>query len=313
MEVPEQKMSNFKAGAERLAGWIADQVRFGLADLERDPRERLEAIATQLTDAQLPGPAAALRDWIPRVGGDEDWAEGLLRELGYWHLQCRLMAKADALGPELRAGLLVNFGHRVRADALTAGEPSHADTWTCVGIEAGESKNVYFRRVYWRGTRPDHAAVQVAYQYGAPPPPTQTAVGTAGEFGVHAYPGGMPARVALPASIAVARAERCPHAHATWLEQERWQEGVMARQPWRRAFPVALALAAVEYGEGRVSLADRLGRVVRVRADADDAPSWRLLALGGGAEGVAVFGEWRRGALSLRAAWAGGAMHDLRS
>lgn len=301
----EQRLANYQAGAALLERWIGDQLRYGFAALESDARARLEAFAALLTDAQLPGPAEALRSFASRVGVDADWAADLLRELGYWHLLARLVQQPARLAPYQLDGVLLALGLRVRRAALTEEPPTHVQTWTCVGVTHSERAGVFARHTYWLGERRGLWAEQHEYNYGSPPAPSQTVVGDAGAFGMYVYPGGLPGRVALPDKRRLARAEVAPPAFATLAEQRATNHRLLADQPWRRAGYFAVEGVEVRLTGDAVLLTDAAGEAVELPADRDATSSWQLLAVAGAAP-AHVYGTLLRGRLRVLAVWQAG-------
>ena len=310
MTVPEQKLINMRAGAERFGRWLEDQMVYGLAALESDPYGRIEQIAAQLTDAQLPGPAGALREWTARIGGEATWAEDFARELGYWHLQCKLIARVESTESELSQGVLAAFGHRVRAATLQENEPTNADRWTCVGIELGEKAGVYSRRTYWCGTTPEHRGTQLVFNYGSPLPPTQNTVGTVTETGVHVFPGGLPGRIVLPANVTVGEAREVPHRWADWHQLRTSGEALLRRQPWRRELPVAVGDLTAQVEHETCRLVDVRGAAFAKTLDKESVAAWRLLATVG-SDPFTLYGVLRDGRLVMHSVWHGGRLHEL--
>ena len=277
--VDEQKLANFLAGAAHFTGWLEDQLVFGISSIEADPYNSLEDIASRLTDFQLPGPAAALRDWIGKIGKEENWTTEFLLELGYWHLQCALLHNPTSITQQQLDAVLVNFGQRIRQAELLSNEPTNLDTWTCVGIQEGENKNVYYRRTYWQGSLANHAAVQLAFNYGGPVAPSSTNVGTCGEFGVHSYPGGLPGRVIFPQKISLKKRSIDPFVHADWGAQQAYQRSLIATQPWRREMPVAINLGNVEKVADCLQLIDCHGVAFDLPLGENDKAAWQLWSI----------------------------------
>ncbi len=295
----EQKVLNFRAGAADFQQWLEDQLVYGLAAIESDPAARLEAAAQQLTDAQLPGPAAALRDFINRVGTEPHWADDLLHEFGYWHILCAQLMQAE--GAELEA-VMVSFGQRVRKADLLATEPTAIDNWTCTGIEQGENRNVYFRKCFWSGSTKDRSAFTLAFNYGFAVADEFPQVGTSVHSGVHAYPGGLPGRVIFPEKVTLLDEPVRPAVHHGWQAQQSFQVELLARQPWRQEMPVAVGGLVAHYEEEQLMLIDGQGAAVAIPAGSDDLRAWTVLAAAGD-ETFDGFGVWRNGGLQLMSIW----------
>lgn len=308
--VGEQRARHMAAGLTWFSGWLCDQLADGLAVAESDPLAHLGEAAARLTDAQLPGPARALRDWIDRVGLEADWAEGYLTELGYWHLLTELGRDLERRPPEFRAGVLSALGVNARRGELEAREPVSEDVWTCLGIETGERERVFFRRIYWAGSRAEHRATQLDFNYGAPVAPSQVEVGTAGRFGVRTYPEGLPGRILAPSGYTPERASRPAHHHRTWSEQRSAGARLLAHRPWLRELPLAVGPVRLQLLDGLLFLLDESGAGPALPAGRDDVTAWRLLGMAGGGEAV-VFGNLRDRRVELLSVWVAGAMRDL--
>ena len=266
----EQRYLNMTAGVRRFDAFLADQLTFGLAALEADPRAALEPVAARLTDDQLPSAAAALRRWIPRIGRDADWVARTGRDIGYWHLLNRMWLQRERLDADAFAGLAFAYGYRLtqaKLPELGREVPAH---WTCVGIEEGNDDALYFRRTYWRATLPEQDLTQSSYNYGGPLPTAQVAVGSHGDVSMLAYPGSLPTRGVLPAGASLrmgsyTQATQHPHHFPTWAAQVEAQRRLLREQPWRRSFPVAVGPLRAEVGR------DELGAYRLLLRDGDGA------------------------------------------
>ena len=310
------------AGIARFDRWLEDQLAFGLAALEADPRGRLEPMAARLTDDQLPNAASALRGYLPRVGVEADWATRLGEELGYWHLLNRMALQPERLDADAFAGLAFAYGYRLsraKLENLGRGVP---DRWTCVGIVEGNDQQLFYRRTHWRGTTPGHALTHNTYQYGGALPPTQLEIGAWADLAMLAYPGPLPGRAVLPEGASLRSAvggiaPEPPHHFGSWRAQAAWHRSLARRQPWRRAFPVAVGPLRMEVGKGRggaylASLVDGEARAVRLplRGAAPGHEARAAAALGlvavVGAEPFVLYGSRSRDAVTVWSAWQGG-------
>ena len=303
-ELTEQRARNFVAGLTWFGDWLTDLLAFGLAGVEADPESALGDAAAKLTDAQLPAPAAALREWIGRVGEEAGWSDGLLAEIGHWYPLCRLGQRLDELTGAQRGGVLGAFGVRMQRAQVENVTPSGEDYWSCIGSEEGESSpRLYYRATYWAGGRPDHWAVQLDYNYGAPPTPSQVDVGQASTFGVRVYPGGLPGRILAPTGYRPERAERPPMHFATWAEQEAASHALLTRQPWRRELPLRVGPVTLHPARDQLLLQDASGSCLALPLDRDARGSWTLLGAAGGGPAI-VYGLQRGGRVVVLSAWA---------
>lgn len=309
-----QRWRNMSAGVERFDRWLEDQLVFGLAQLEADPQGSIEPIAARLTDDQLGQAASALRAWIPAIGREEDWTVRVGDDIGYWHLLNRMWRQPQRLDADTFAGLAFAYGYRLQKAKLPELGRGVADHWSCVGVREGNDDALYYRRTYWRGTRPDRAVVQRAFNYGAPLPPAQVSVGDHGEVSMLVYPGTLPTRGILPEGVSLHTGRsklthQRPHRHANWRAQSAANEALAQRQPWRRYFPLAVgplhaAVGQDERGGYWLSMSDAEGHAVRLplrgavaKGEAAVGIHARLLATVGAGE-FALFGQsGPRGAL----------------
>lgn len=308
--VSDQRARNFHAGVAAFAEWLADRLRLGLAAVETDPATVLGEAAERLTDAQLPAPASALRSWQRRVGTEANWASDFLAELGYWHVLCARASVLEQLPPEHRDGVLGAFGIKIRRADVESAPLSLRQRWTCVGIEAAETANVFSRRTYWRGSSAEAWAVQLDFNYGSAVPPSHVEVGTSGTFGVHAYPGGLPGRIAAPTKYTPSRATEPPHRAATWAAQHAAHVSLLARQPWRREFPIAVGPLRIHRDGDHLYLTDAPGAAVPLVAAREHRAAWNALAVGAG-EPVTAYGVIRSGEVFLHAVWASGRLYGV--
>ena len=308
--VDAQRLANFKAGARLLQDWLQDQVRFGLATIEADPRGHFEQIAAQLTDAQLPGPAESLRALSQRVAEGGNWIEVVLDTLGYWHLQTSLMLQPERLTPQQLDGVLLALGLRVRKATLQGQETSPAQRWSCIGLTLTERSNVFARCVYWLGETTSAWAEQLDFNYGGPPTPIATQIGDAGTFGVHAYPGGLPGRALLPERRSLSNSTHAPPAHASIAQQQAYAERLLIEQPWRRRIPFLLAVARLKIEGDRLLLVDNTGEALAVPATDSDTAAWQLLAVSGG-DSCHVYGVMTSGSLELLSVYCEGRLSGL--
>ena len=278
----EQRYLNMTAGVRRFDAFLADQLTFGLAALEADPRAALEPVAARLTDDQLPNAAVALRSWIPRIGRDADWVARTGRDIGYWHLLNRMWLQPERLDADAFAGLAFAYGYRLTKAKLPGlGREARAH-WTCVGIEEGNDEALYYRRTFWRGTAPEQHLTQSSYNYGGPLPTTQLTIGSHGDIAMLAYPGALPTRGVLPEGAPLTdmlyeHERQQPHHFFSWAAQAHEQRRLLRAQPWRRSFPVAVGPLRAEVSR------DGQGAYRLLLRDSEDA--YHALPLRGAAEG----------------------------
>ena len=101
-----------------MAQWLDDQIRNGVAGLDRVGYQHLDRLAARLVDAQAPGLARRVTALAGVASSREGWDQRLLAELG----MLRLLTRAHERMAELPAPLAETVrGHVGLTDAGRAG------------------------------------------------------------------------------------------------------------------------------------------------------------------------------------------------
>ncbi|WP_306360680.1 DUF5691 domain-containing protein [Nocardia sp. CC227C] len=188
----DKRRARVSAGLADLDRWLADQVRTGLAQVDRSPRT-FEAVAARMVDAQAPGVARALRD-LGRVGARADWPQRLLREFGRLHLLVAAHQRLDHLSPGLRASVRTHIGYPTSVDSVRE-QPAVRDTWLVLAIRTTVEDGLYSRRIWLRGTTTGRWALLLDHHFGSPTFPQGTpAPGFRIDADLHYYPAAAPLR-----------------------------------------------------------------------------------------------------------------------
>jgi hypothetical protein len=99
------------AGLDELDQWLCDQVRGGIAGLDRAGYGHFDAVAARMVDAQAPGIAGMLRS-IPVEFARVGWPSRVLEQLGALHLLIQAHRRLDELPADLTATVRARIARR---------------------------------------------------------------------------------------------------------------------------------------------------------------------------------------------------------
>lgn len=277
------------AGFDELDQWLRDQVRGGLAGLERAGYAHFEAIAARMVDAQATGPASMLRA-IPTEFGEAGWPERVLERLAALHLLVEAHRRLDRLPVPLADTVRARVGYPIsKADVLA--RPGQADQWFAAGMIDTVEFRLETRRVWLYGHQTGRWAQLLSF---APPGGDLDSTVTAGQrvdATVHFYPGSGQLRALVGSRKPdVPGAFSAPPAESFAALRERFAR-LLADDPWASRMPGVLRVAPVrpEQPGGRWLLREESGQCcAAIELGADP---WPLLARSGG-DPIPVFGEW---------------------
>ncbi|MBF6178047.1 DUF5691 domain-containing protein [Nocardia otitidiscaviarum] len=188
----DKRHARVSAGLADLDMWLADQVRTGLAQMDRS-HQVFEAVAARMVDAQAPGVARALRE-LARVGTRADWPQRLLREFGRLHLLIAAHQRLDHLSPALRASVRTHIGYPTPVDSVRE-QPAVRDIWQVLATRTTVEDGLYSRRIWLRGTTTARWALLLDHHHGSPTFPQDTpAPGVHIDAALHYYPAAAPLR-----------------------------------------------------------------------------------------------------------------------
>lgn len=306
----QQRAARVAAGGDELDTWLADQVRSGLAGLERAGYGPFDTVAARMVDAQAPGLASSVRRLPSVIASGNGWPSRLLEELALLRLTVRAHRRLDALPEPLAACVRREVGYPVPKDVVLAADPV-VDTWQVLGLRDTEEDRLTSRRVWLRGARTGRPAVVLSF---APPGQALDATlvpGTAIEAGLHFYPGTAALRALVGERYGEPGPLHDPGAAVTGgsvADAVRTFAAAVAADPWTSSWPVVVSglTVSVAQSDGQPAPSewvgvDPLGR--RLRLLAGRADMWRLLAVSGGAP-VTVAGEYTPSGLWPVSVWA---------
>lgn len=276
------------AGLDELDRWLHDQVRTGLAGLERVGYAPFEAIAARMVDAQAPGVAGLVRG-IPGELAREGWPERVLDAFGALHLLVEAHRRLPELDPGLAATVRSRVGYPVGKDDVLA-SPGVSDEWLALGMVDAIDYRLETRRVWLHGARTGRWAVLLSF---APPGGSFDSEVVAGDrlaARLHFYPGSGQLR-ALVADRTSTREPAVYPAGESWSGVQRRYAELLAADPWATRMPAVVRASPVP--PGRAGEPWRLRDLDGAAADLVGLPGdpWLLLACSHGGV-VDVFGEW---------------------
>src|SRR4029077_3112487 len=106
------------AGLDELDQWLCDQVRSGIASLDRAGYGHFDAMAPRMVDAQAPGLARLPRS-IPVEFASVGWPSRVLEQLGALHLLVQAHRRLDERPADLAATVRARIGYPVsKSDVL---------------------------------------------------------------------------------------------------------------------------------------------------------------------------------------------------
>jgi SWIM zinc finger len=288
-------------GVEELRRWLADLVRRGLAEAQREPWRFWDEAAARMVDAQAPGLASRVRRMSSTVVGGGDWAGRLLEDAALLQLLLEAYQRLDALPAGVRADVRQLVGWTVASEEVLDGA-SVRDEWAVVGQVMVEDERLRSQRTWLRGRSTGRDALLLAFAAPGQVLDPGVVFGTSVDASLAFYPGAAPLRALVAELHADPRSlERLP-GHTTVEGALASRAAALASNPWLDRFPVGLcAVVPARDGEGW-ALVDDDGGALRLARRHD---GWPLVALSGG-DRIGVFGELERDELTPLAAAANG-------
>jgi len=287
------RVERVSSGLDELDRWLGDQIRGGLAGLERAGYAPFDTIAARMVDAQAPGVAGLLRALPGEIAGGSaeggGWPGRLLDQFGLIHLLVEAHRRLDRLPAELAATVRSRIGYPVAKDDVLA-RPSVPDHWLALGMVETVEYRLETRRVWLYGTTTRRWACLLSF---TPPGGTLVSEAIAGDelqAALHFYPGSGQFRALVGQRTSTRESAVYPPA-GSLADAQRQFAALLAADPWATRMPAVVAVAPLAPAAP--------GRPWRLR-DADgatcpttglDGDPWLLLACSAG-EPVAVFGEW---------------------
>ena len=273
------------AGLDELDQWLCDQIRGGIAGLDRAGYTHFDKIAARMVDAQAPGVAGMLRS-IPAEFASVGWPSRVLEQLGALHLLISAHRRLDELPAELAATVRARIGYSVNKSEVLA-RPGVVDHWFAIGMLDTAEYRLDSRRVWLYGAATGRWAVIMSF---APPGgflDDSVLAGYLVHARLHFYPGSGQFRALVGEQMTATAGQTMPPAESFGDVRSRFSE-LMAADPWAVRMPAVIS-AAPAPGPGLWRMQSASGECCDM-IDLSEEP-WPLLARSCG-EQIEVFGEW---------------------
>ena len=273
------------AGLDELHQWLCDQIRGGIAGLERAGYAHFDKMAARMVDAQAPGVAGMLRS-IPAEFASVGWPSRVLEQLGALHLLVQAHRRLDELPADLAVTVRARIGYSVSKPEVLA-QPGVVDHWFAVGMVDTAEYRLDTRRVWLYGAASGRWAVIMSF---APPGGSLDDTVLAGQLlhaRVHFYPGSGQFRALVGEQTSATAGATMPPAESFADVRARFGR-LVAADPWAARMPAVINAAPVP-SPGPWRMRAVSGECCKI-IDLADEP-WPLLARSGG-EPIEVFGEW---------------------
>jgi hypothetical protein len=273
------------AGLDELDQWLCDQIRGGIAGLERAGYAHFDTMAARMVDAQAPGVAGLLRS-IPAEFAGVGWPSRVLEQLGALHLLIQAHRRLDQLPADLAATVRARIGYSVNKSEVLA-LPGVVDHWFAIGMVDTAEYRLDTRRVWLYGGSSDRWALIMSFAPPGGPLDDTVIAGHLLRARLHFYPGSAQFRALVGEQTSATAGPTIPPAESFAEVRARFAQ-LVAADPWATRMPAVISAAPIP-STAPWRLRDISGECCEV-IDLTDEP-WPLLARSGG-EPIAVFGEW---------------------
>ena len=275
------------AGLDELDQWLCDQIRGGIAGLERAGYAHFDTMAARMVDAQAPGVAGMLRA-IPAEFAGVGWPSRVLEQLGALHLLVQAHRRLDELSADLAATVRARIGYSVGKSEVLA-MPGIVDHWFAVGMVDTAEYRLDTRRVWLYGGSSGRWAVIMSFAPPGGPLDDTVLAGYVLHARLHFYPGSGQFRALVGEQTSATEGRTMPPAESFAEMRTRFAQ-LVAADPWAARMPAVLNAVPLP-GPWPWRMRGPAGECCDI-IDLPEEP-WPLLARSAG-EPIEVFGEWTR-------------------
>lgn len=301
----EKRADRMAEGVSEVRRWLDDQVRHGIAGLDRAGYRHFDQVAARLVDAQASALASAVRRLGSLPASGPGWEERLLGELGLLRLLTEAYARLDELPQPLAQTVAARVGQQTATEQVLA-SPAARDMWQVLGSRDEFEERLTARRVWLLGRDTGRVALVLSFAAPGQALPVDLVVGTEFDAELCFYPGSGQLRALVSQKLSDPVRIGRPGPATTVDEALSAVAAGLAADPWLTRTLVLLR-AAVVPGD-RWYIADESGAALPL-APAASAP-WSMLATTQGSTAI-IAAEWGPDGLtplSLFAAQAEGAV-----
>jgi hypothetical protein len=279
------RVERVAAGLDELDQWLCDQIRGGIAGLERAGYGHFDTMAARMVDAQAPGVAGMLRS-IPGEFTSVGWPSRVLEQLGALHLLIQAHRRLDELPADLAATVRARIGYPVSKSEVLA-LSGVSDHWFAVGMVDSTEYRLDTRRVWLYGADSGRWAVTMSFAPPGGPLDDTVLAGYLLRASLHFYPGSGQFRALVGEQTSATARPTMPPAESFADIRGRFAQ-LVAADPWAGRMPAVVKAAPVP-GSASWCLRAATGECCEI-IDLPEEP-WPLLARSGG-DPIEVFGEW---------------------
>ncbi|HET8916123.1 MAG TPA: SWIM zinc finger family protein, partial [Propionibacteriaceae bacterium] len=273
------------AGLDELDQWLCDQIRGGIAGLERAGYAHFDTMAARMVDAQAPGIAGMLRA-IPAEFASIGWPSRVLEQLGALHLLVQAHRRLDELPADLAATVRARIGYSVSKSEVLA-LSGIVDHWFAVGMVDTAEYRLDTRRVWLFGAASGRWAVIMSFAPPGGPLDDTVLAGYVLQARLHFYPGSGQFRALVGEQTSATAGRTMPPAESFAEVRARFAR-LVAADPWAARMPAVVNAVPVP-SAASWRLRAPAGECCEI-IDLPEEP-WPLLARSGG-EPLEIFGEW---------------------
>jgi hypothetical protein len=281
-----QREARVADGVEELRRWLADLVRRGLADAQRESWRFFEQPAARMIDAQAGGLASRVRRMGAALGAGDAWAERMLEEAALLQLLLDAYARVDSLPEAVRADVRQLIGWTVPTEEVLAGVRVR-DNWAVLGQVVIDDDRLRSQRTWLRGEQSGRDALILAFAATGQVLDPGVVFGTAIDASLAFFPGAAPLRALVAEKHGEPRPlERLP-GYDTVDDVLAARAERLAQNPWLDRWAVAVRGSVPARDGAGWALVDATGGAIALAPRHD---WWDVVALSGG-HPVDVCGE----------------------
>jgi len=281
-----QRADRVNAGLAELDRWLLDQVRGGIAGLDRVGYRHFDQMAARLVDSQAPGAAGDVRRLAGVAASGAGWPGRMLADLGLLRLLTGAYRRIADLPEPLAATVRGRVGFTVPTEQVLAAPPVR-DEWQVIGVRDEFDERLVTRRSWLIGRGTCRPALVLSFAMPGQPLAADLVVGTAVDADLCFYPGAQPLRAVAAHRHDAPQPFTEPSPSAGVEAALTGYADAVAGDPWLTQWPVLVRGTLVRGSQWQ--LVDAAGDALPLHPAAGEP--WRLLAAGGGHPTV-LAGEW---------------------
>ena len=281
-----QREDRVNRGVAELGQWLDDQIRGGIAGLDRVGYQHWDGLAARLIDAQAPGLARQVRSLAAVAVSGSGWDQRLLAEFGLLRLLTRAYERIEHLPPDLAATVRGHVGYTVATEQVLSGVPVR-DIWQVLGQRDVIDDRVTTRRSWLLGRQTGRPALVLSFATVGQPLPVDLVLGSQFDGDLCFYPGAAALRAVVLVRHSAPGRLGAPEPAGTIAMMLVRYAAALSCDPWLSSWP-AVVRGTITPGEVW-HLVDTDGAAVATQLAMEEP--WHLLAAAGGSP-TEIAGEW---------------------